>query len=293
MTAALVVIKCYHRAPSLWKESQIYLRVTVLQINNKSEICIFLATAGSAGRRETRARDTHSTIHETMRGQIKVLLLLSAFAAVLVAGDDGGDAQAPQAPQAQQALPQEAFNKPSSKRRRGGGGGGGGDGGPSVKWQAGDNSGLHASAPRSQKYWDKHGLGGENRPDYAKTDAEVWAERWGGSGESSWLRLARTAVTVLLGCGFILSAFSSLSSARTHYSMASGSGKVTGGAPASAEQQRAARLARFGGESSSVAAQGDGSGGGSNGGDGSSGSSSSGRTAYQRAMAEAMGKDVD
>jgi len=42
-----------------------------------------------------------------------------------------------------------------------------------IKWHSGDNSGRAASAPRSQKYWDEHNI---QRPDYAKTDAEVWAE---------------------------------------------------------------------------------------------------------------------
>ena len=32
------------------------------------------------------------------------------------------------------------------------------------------------SAPRSQRYWDENKI---ERPDYAKTDAEVWQEKWG------------------------------------------------------------------------------------------------------------------
>ena len=62
----------------------------------------------------------------------------------------------------QQALPSRANA----------GGGGGGVAGPKVNWIPGDNSGQHASAPRSQKYWDENGLN-ENKPDYAKTDSEV------------------------------------------------------------------------------------------------------------------------
>jgi hypothetical protein len=43
-----------------------------------------------------------------------------------------------------------------------------------VKWQAtGDPSHPAHTAPRSQRYWDKHGI---ERPDYAKTDAELAAE---------------------------------------------------------------------------------------------------------------------
>jgi hypothetical protein len=42
-----------------------------------------------------------------------------------------------------------------------------------VKWQAAtETAGDHPAhtAPRSQRYWDKHGI---ERPDYAKTDAEL------------------------------------------------------------------------------------------------------------------------
>jgi hypothetical protein len=44
-----------------------------------------------------------------------------------------------------------------------------------VKWQAatGDPSHPAHTAPRSQRYWDKHGI---ERPDYAKTDAELARE---------------------------------------------------------------------------------------------------------------------
>ena len=47
-----------------------------------------------------------------------------------------------------------------------------------VKWTGNDNvapehEAAH-TAPRSQKYWDEHGI---ERPDYAKTDAEIAAER--------------------------------------------------------------------------------------------------------------------
>ena len=38
------------------------------------------------------------------------------------------------------------------------------------------HSSAAARAPRSQKYWDEHDI---KRPDYAKTDAEIWQERWG------------------------------------------------------------------------------------------------------------------
>lgn len=42
-----------------------------------------------------------------------------------------------------------------------------------IKWTPGDNSQEAHTAPKSQKYWDEHGI---ERPDYAKTDAELYGE---------------------------------------------------------------------------------------------------------------------
>mmetsp|Transcript_31490 Transcript_31490/g.63517 ORF Transcript_31490/g.63517 Transcript_31490/m.63517 type:complete len:164 (+) Transcript_31490:123-614(+) len=42
-------------------------------------------------------------------------------------------------------------------------------------------------APRSQKYWDEHNI---ERPDYAKTDAEILAERGEQIGSSKLLSIA-------------------------------------------------------------------------------------------------------
>jgi hypothetical protein len=39
-----------------------------------------------------------------------------------------------------------------------------------------------ATAPRSQKYWDEHNI---ERPDYAKTDAELAQEKYGRKGDKS------------------------------------------------------------------------------------------------------------
>ncbi|KAL3815705.1 hypothetical protein ACHAXA_004885 [Cyclostephanos tholiformis] len=52
-----------------------------------------------------------------------------------------------------------------------------------VAWRGNENilpehEDAH-NAPRSQRYWDEHGI---KRPDYAKTDAEIAAERRGGGG---------------------------------------------------------------------------------------------------------------
>ncbi|KAL7465908.1 hypothetical protein ACHAXS_006211 [Conticribra weissflogii] len=64
-----------------------------------------------------------------------------------------------------------------------------------VKWTQNNNiSPEHRAAhnaPRSQKYWDQHGI---ERPDYAKTDAELAAERGKTSG---------TGGIILKGIGII------------------------------------------------------------------------------------------
>lgn len=53
-----------------------------------------------------------------------------------------------------------------------------------VKWTANQdpNAPLAAKVPRSQKYWDDNNI---ERPDYAKTDAEIAAERKKGGGAGS------------------------------------------------------------------------------------------------------------
>ena len=68
-----------------------------------------------------------------------------------------------------------------------------------VKWQPNnnikpENQAAH-NAPRSQKYWDENNI---KRPDYAKTDAEVAAERGEGSGGLLGLFLKTSIGIVLL-----------------------------------------------------------------------------------------------
>ena len=62
-----------------------------------------------------------------------------------------------------------------------------------VKWTAAnENSNDPAStAPKSQKYWDEHNI---QRPDYAKTDAEILLE--GSEGRSVLLNLFLVLVVV-------------------------------------------------------------------------------------------------
>lgn len=52
-----------------------------------------------------------------------------------------------------------------------------------IKWIGNTNSkgSAAAEAPRSQRYWDANGI---KRPDYAKTDAELAAERGGASSSN-------------------------------------------------------------------------------------------------------------
>jgi len=134
-------------------------------------------------------------------------------------------------------------------------------------WAAGDNSGAHASAPRSQRYWNEHGLN-ENKPDYAKTDREIFEERWGKKlGDNGGiLKTLGKALTCLIAIviGVSLSGF-----------LPMGKGRSIGGQRIypnedAKEQQRFARLKKFEGENK----------GGATG-------------AYAAAMAKAMGQDAD
>ncbi|KAL7500044.1 hypothetical protein ACHAWT_009915 [Skeletonema menzelii] len=51
-------------------------------------------------------------------------------------------------------------------------------------------------APRSQKYWDEHNI---ERPDYAKTDAEIMAERGERIGSNKLLSIAYAVATGNIG----------------------------------------------------------------------------------------------
>ena len=55
-----------------------------------------------------------------------------------------------------------------------------------IKWTGNDNQDapLASTVPRSQKYWDEHNI---ERPDYAKTDAEIAAEKRSNQKKSSSL----------------------------------------------------------------------------------------------------------
>jgi hypothetical protein len=142
--------------------------------------------------------------------------------------------------------------------------------GSGVKWWSGDNSGEHASAPRSQKYWNEHGLN-DNKPNYAKTDSEVLAETWGKWAKlkglsnqlgATVLKIIVVLLTLAVGASFV-----------TSHNKSNGTTLGGGGGPKDLrsieeirEQERSARLARFEGKSSGT---------------------------YADAMAQAMGKDVD
>jgi len=76
-----------------------------------------------------------------------------------------------------------------------------------VTWTGNDNvlpeqMAAH-NAPRSQKYWDEHGI---ERPDYAKTDAEIAAERsqrqTGGSDEQ--IRQSQHRVIVVIAVSIVV-----------------------------------------------------------------------------------------
>lgn len=73
-----------------------------------------------------------------------------------------------------------------------------------MKWTQNNNIAQEHraahNAPRSQKYWDEHGI---ERPDYAKTDAEIAAER--GVASSMGVIILRGVGITLLLCLFFVS----------------------------------------------------------------------------------------
>jgi hypothetical protein len=102
-----------------------------------------------------------------------------------------------------------------------------------IKFTPGDNSGEAARAPRSQKYWNEHNI---EKPDYAKTDAEVFQERvaafWNALGSTQ----VKVALAAVLGTALLLFARASLGG---------GQGAAPMMTPEQAEEARAARLERF------------------------------------------------
>lgn len=102
-----------------------------------------------------------------------------------------------------------------------------------VKWSAGDHDEKNAAhtAPKSQKYWDEHGI---KRPDYAKTDAEIAQERGdsSGGGVLKWL----LAIPIVCAAGY-------------HFYLRMGGHKLGGTSHlfrrTSEEEARQARLAKF------------------------------------------------
>ena len=70
-----------------------------------------------------------------------------------------------------------------------------------VKWTGNDNPNAPEAAkvPRSQKYWDEHNI---ERPDYAKTDAELAQESLGG-GKSSKFSKSSNVLRLIIGALFV------------------------------------------------------------------------------------------
>jgi hypothetical protein len=76
-----------------------------------------------------------------------------------------------------------------------------------VKWTANNdpNAPIASKVPRSQKYWDENNI---ERPDYAKTDAEIAEERMAGnngrsSDSSSNERLKKVMIRSIVGGIFV------------------------------------------------------------------------------------------
>jgi hypothetical protein len=123
-------------------------------------------------------------------------------------------------------------------------GGSGGDGKPNA-----------ATAPKSQRYWDEHGI---ERPDYAKTDAEVARERaakYSGrfkSASETTIRNVFLAVTMIVAPALVFYVYL-VRTGRIVAFWDKGSFRLGGSASstapfstaASREETRNARLARF------------------------------------------------
>lgn len=112
-----------------------------------------------------------------------------------------------------------------------------------IKWTAGDAAGSDAAkAPKSQKYWDEHGI---KRPDYAKTDGELAAERGGHSHAVNFVNYAIALCFIGVGAflyvRFVHSGGVKLGSANTGFSLHF----LNVNAEDAREKARNARLQRF------------------------------------------------
>lgn len=110
-----------------------------------------------------------------------------------------------------------------------------------VKWTANtaNDNDPAATAPRSQKYWDENNI---KRPDYAKTDSELFAEGKGGGGGGGITNLV-LLVAVAAGASYYY---------KHHHQAPSGGERLQGGGFLSSsskhlnnEELQKARLARF------------------------------------------------
>ena len=114
-----------------------------------------------------------------------------------------------------------------------------------IKWtgsQGGSNDPAK-TAPKSQKYWDEHNI---KRPDYAKTDAEVAAERGETNVASIWLGL------LIIGGGLVAAYQQRTHSGGARLGSSTGVSMSTQSSNSSVdrgmsadERARQARLARF------------------------------------------------
>ena len=93
------------------------------------------------------------------------------------------------------------------------------------------------NAPRSQKYWDEHGI---RRPDYAKTDAEIAAERRGSSGPGGGGIVGRRIGLVLLAAASAAAA--AVGIVAILFAMANATGRLDG---IISNHPAGARVARF------------------------------------------------
>ena len=117
---------------------------------------------------------------------------------------------------------------------------------PTDSSNAADSATDAKTAPRSQRYWDEHGV---VRPDYAKTDDELRAERRRApTGEEDTSSLRPWTVALAIGLvGGMMAGLWTLHVVRTSNAGTGklGEGERLGGGGTTDERARLARLAKF------------------------------------------------
>mmetsp|Transcript_1996 Transcript_1996/g.4935 ORF Transcript_1996/g.4935 Transcript_1996/m.4935 type:complete len:201 (+) Transcript_1996:136-738(+) len=96
-----------------------------------------------------------------------------------------------------------------------------------IKWtSSSDPNDEAANAPKSQRYWDENNI---KRPDYAKTDAEVAAERMGLTGGSTRWSVLGSFVTIVIYLALLAAAMVAIQYGMDRWKLKYGNGNRLGG----------------------------------------------------------------